>query len=143
MEVFKTKHAGCYGIVTNEKNEVLLIRKSRGAYKGKLDLTGGGIDYGETAEDTLKREFNEEVGVEINNFELFKIKTNYCLWNLDETHQEDLQHIAIIYKVSIGNDKLNKIKMTADGEDSLGANWYKLDNLKREDLSEIALVLYE
>lgn len=52
MEIFKTKHVGCYGIVVNNNDEVLLIRKGRGAYKGKLDLPGGGIDYGETAEET-------------------------------------------------------------------------------------------
>ena len=53
MEIFKSKHIGCYGVVYNDEGEVLLIKKARGAYKGQFDLPGGGIEYGETAEETL------------------------------------------------------------------------------------------
>lgn len=143
MEIFKTKHVGCYGIVVNSNKEVLLIRKGRGAYKGKLDLPGGGIDYGETAEETLKREFMEEIGLEIKDFELFTVKTNYVLWNLDETHQEDLQHIAIIYKVRLNDEELDKIRTTADGHDSLGSSWYSIASLSMEELSPLASVIKE
>lgn len=45
MEIKKSKHVGCYGVIFNKNGEVLLIKKSRGAYKGKLDLTGGKIEY--------------------------------------------------------------------------------------------------
>lgn len=143
METFKSKHVGCYGIVFNAKNQVLLIKKSRGAYKGKLDLPGGGIEYGESAEETLKREFEEEVGLKIRKFSLKKIVTNYVVWNLDETHLEDLQHIAIIYDVTIDENDTNKIKMDADGLDSLGANWYDINKLNIEDLSPLAKCIKE
>lgn len=143
METFKSKHVGCYGIVFNSKNQVLLIKKSRGAYKGKLDLPGGGIEYGESAEETLKREFEEEVGLKIKKYRLKKIVTNYVVWNLDETHLEDLQHIAIIYDVTIDENDTNKIKMDADGLDSLGANWYDINKLNIEDLSPLAKCIKE
>lgn len=143
MEIFKSKHVGCYGVVYNDAGEVLLIKKSRGAYKGKLDLPGGGIDYGETAEETLKREFEEEAGLKINRFKLKQIVTNYVVWDLDETHKEDLQHIAIIYDVKIKKSDLEKIKKDADGLDSLGANWYNVEQLKMDDLSPLAKVIKE
>ena len=143
MDIIKSKHVGCYGIVINNKNEVLLIRKSRGAYKGKLDLPGGRIEYGETAEQTLKREFIEEVGVAIKSFDLYTIKTNYVVWQMEENIKEDLQHIAIIYKVSLDEEDLDKIKQDADGHDSLGAKWYKVDELKIEELSPLAVVIKE
>ncbi len=143
MEVFKTKHVGCYGIVYNDKKEVLLIKKSRGAYKGLLDLPGGGIEYKESAEDTLKREFQEEIGLSIKNYNLKTIITNYVLWNLDETHQEDLQHIAIIYDVELNNSDFERIKNEADGLDSLGAGWYNVEKLKIEELSPLAKIIKE
>ena len=65
------------------------------------------------------------------------------VWNLDETHKEDLQHIAIIYDVKIRKSDYKKIKKDADGLDSLGANWYKVENLKIKDLSPLAKVVKE
>ena len=47
MKIVESKHVGCYGII-KKGNKVLLIRKARGAYAGKLDLPGGGIEKGET-----------------------------------------------------------------------------------------------
>ena len=141
MEIFKSKHVGCYGVVYNEEGEVLLIKKARGAYKGQLDLPGGGIEYGESAEDTLKREFEEEIGLKISKFKLKDIVTNYVVWDLDKTHKEDLQHIAIIYDVKIKKSDFKKIKKDADGLDSLGANWYRVEDLKINDLSPLAKVV--
>ncbi len=143
MKTIKSKHIGCYGIAYNDKNEVLLIKKARGPYTGQLDLPGGGIEKGETAEDTLKREFQEETGINIKEFKLKQIVTNYVIWNLDKTHKEDLQHIAIIYNVKIDKKDYQKIKKEADGLDSLGANWYKTDNLKLNNLSPLAKVIKE
>lgn len=142
MEVIKSKHVGCYGIVYNDDCEVLLIKKARGPYKGLLDLPGVGIEYKETAEDTLKREFEEEIGLKINKFKLRQIVTNYVVWDLDMTHKEDLQHIAIIYDVKIKKSDYKKIKKDSDGLDSLGANWYKVEKLKLEDLSPLAKVIH-
>lgn len=143
METFKSKHVGCYGVVYNNKNQVLLIKKSRGAYKGKLDLPDGGIDYGESASDTLKREFDEEVGLKIKDFFLKTIVINYVVWNLDETHLEDLQHIAIIYDVKLGSEQEDKIKKVADGHDSLGAMLYDVDKLTKDELSPLVLCIME
>ena len=115
MEIFKSKHVGCYGVVYNDNGEVLLIKKARGAYKGQFDLPGGGIEYGESADETLKREFEEETGLRINKFKLKQIITNYVVWDLDETHQEDLQHIAIIYDVKIKkSDSDTKVTSSAN-----------------------------
>ena len=143
METFKSKHVGCYGIVYNDDGQVLLIKKSRGAYKDKLDLPGGGIEYGESTDDTLKREFEEEVGLKIENYKLKTVVTNYVVWNLDETHLEDLQHIAIIYDVTLDKSSFDKIKKDADGLDSLGAEWYDVDSLNIDDLSPIAKIIKE
>ena len=143
MEIIKSKHVGCYGVIYNDKNEVLLIQKARGPYKGQLDLPGGGIEYGETAEETLKREIKEEVGLTIKSNKLKRIITNYVNWNIDENYQEELQHIAIIYDVKINKSFYNSIKRDADGLDSLGANWYNKDDLQYEDLSPLAIIIKE
>ena len=56
-------------VVTNDNNELLVTKRAFEPYKGKLDLPGGFILPGETAEDALVREVMEELNVEIYDLE--------------------------------------------------------------------------
>ena len=142
MNLVKSKHVGCYGIARNN-GKVLLIRKGRGAYKGKLDLPGGGIEHGEKPDDTIRREFMEEVGISIKDYKFKMATTNYVVWDMDENTKEDLSHYGIIYDVIIDDDDIEKIKKDADGYDSLGASWYNIKDLKKEDLSPFASTILD
>lgn len=55
----KYTHLGVYGILTME-NRILLIKKSRGPHKGKWDLPGGTIEFGEEPYEALKSNFSKE-----------------------------------------------------------------------------------
>ena len=48
-----------------------------------------------------------------------------------------MHHIGIFYKVTL---KDNNLKSDGDGLDSLGANWYDIDNLKEEDVSPLVWI---
>jgi ADP-ribose pyrophosphatase YjhB (NUDIX family) len=56
---------------------------------GKLDLPGGFIDPGETAEDAVKRELFEELGMKIKSMKYIGsahneyIFSGYCVFTLD------------------------------------------------------------
>ncbi|NLK62139.1 MAG: NUDIX hydrolase [Fusobacteria bacterium] len=56
------------GILQNEKNEILFIKHRKNGDEYWL-LPGGGVDYGETFQEGLKREFLEETNlkIEVNN----------------------------------------------------------------------------
>jgi mutator protein MutT len=54
-------------ILTNEKGEILLTRRAFDPAKGTWDLPGGFMDTGETAEESVKRECKEELGIEVEN----------------------------------------------------------------------------
>ncbi len=49
------------------RTEILLIRRGRDPGAGTLDLPGGFVDLGETAEDAVRREVMEELGVEVTD----------------------------------------------------------------------------
>ena len=66
MEVNKKTRIGAYGLIIRE-NEIALIKKARGGYKGLLDIPGGGIEHGESPEETLIREIKEEAGADVLN----------------------------------------------------------------------------
>lgn len=131
--IIKKKYIGSYGVII-EKNKIVLIRKSGGGYQGKLDLPGGGIEYQEDPVATLKREIDEEVGVIVKDYQLLDVLSNNIMWQMNTEKYEDLHHIGIIYKVKIEGN----IKKEADGRDSLGSNWYSINELKRHELTPFA-----
>lgn len=130
----KHTHIGSYGIITNNK-QIILIKKARGGYTGLLDLPGGGIEHTENPDETLKREIMEEVGITINNHKLLTILSNNITWNIRDNYYEDLHHIGIIYLIKAIDEN---IKTEPDGIDSNGANWYQINDIKINELTPFA-----
>lgn len=128
-------HVGVYGVLVNE-NKILLIKKSRGAYKGMFDLPGGSIEFGEKVEETLKREFIEETGVILEDYNFIGYSEYFCSHLNESNELRELHHLGLYYKVSASFDK---IKSDPDGQDSLGAEFIDIDKLDKTDISPIAL----
>ncbi len=131
------KHLGAYGLIIKD-GKIVLIKKVGGPYNGKLDLPGGTIEWGETPEQTLIRELNEEVGIDVIKYELFDANSIIFEW----MHKEELErghHLGIFYKVlDYNNELLEDIKIDEKNDDSLGAKFYEINKLKKSELSDIA-----
>lgn len=61
-----------YGIVVNEKHEVLVSHERRGGYEF-TKFPGGGVELGEGILDALHREFNEELDAVIETATFFYV----------------------------------------------------------------------
>ena len=134
METVKKIRVGCYGFIINDK-KIALIKKSRGGYKGLLDLPGGGLEFGETPEETLKRELMEEAGVEVTDYKLLTVASARIKWHDDE-YNEDLQQIGILYKVEL---KDYIVKEYGDGLDSNGCSFYDIEKLSQSEITPFTL----
>ena len=131
----ETRHLGVYGLIIND-GKIALVRKSRGAYIGKLDLPGGSFEHGERPVETLIREIKEELDADVDTYELFDTDSVVVDWNWDG-EDVNMHHIAIFYKVTLKN---NVLKSDSDGLDSLGAAWYDIDKIKEEDVSPLTWI---
>ena len=133
------KHIGAYGLVIKD-NKILLIKKKGRPYDGKLDLPGGTIEFEESIEDALKRELLEEVGIEILNYNLFDVVSTNIKW-IYKDELVETKHIAILYLINdYKNDIKENIEITEINDDSMGAEYFDIDKLAKEQLSNIALI---
>jgi 8-oxo-dGTP diphosphatase len=130
----KLFHVGVYGILIKNK-KILLIKKSRGAYRGMYDLPGGGIEFGEKIEKTLKREFIEETGVVLDSYLFLGNNEYFCDYVNDSGEPRSLHHIGLYYKVTAS---LQAIKSDPDGQDSLGAEFINIEEINKIKIAPIA-----
>ena len=128
-------HFGVYGICLHE-DKVLVIKKSRGPYKGLYDLPGGRVEFGEKVEVTLQREFEEEVGVSsLKEIKFIGYNEYFCEFTNDASEVKNFHHVGLYFTVSCN---VADIKTEADGHDSLGAVLVSLKELSLENCSQIA-----
>lgn len=127
----KITRIGVYGVVTDE-GKILAVRQQRGPYAGKLDFPGGGIEFGESAEQAMRREFAEEVAMEFDSLQLVDNLT--VIVDVPSTPSNEpylFYQIGMIYRVNgcrlIKDEKLGDLQHV----------WVDLMALSEEECSKL------
>jgi 8-oxo-dGTP diphosphatase len=120
-----------YGLLLNDKNEILLSDEHRFGKKF-TKFPGGGVDFGEGTKAALQREFQEEMGIEVEVGELFYLVDFFqaSAWDASQ------QIVSAYYFVQYHNWQsipcvLEKCYPEHDGEHN---RWVKLSELLDEDV---------
>lgn len=118
-----TKHFNLrvYGICINQEHEILL---SQELYNG-LSFTkfpGGGLEWGEGMIDCLKREFQEEFGLDITVGELFYLTDFFQ----QSAFSEKDQVISVYYEIQL---PIADISFNGNGDKSETLKWHPLAEL--------------
>ena len=121
-----------YGILINKKQEVLISDEFRfGRYFRKFP--GGGVEKGEGILDALKREFKEELSLEIDSHEFLFFNDYFQQSSFDPNIQVTCFYYLV--KCSGAQDlKLEsyEIPLTEDGEKQ---QWIPINELNIETLT--------
>jgi 8-oxo-dGTP diphosphatase len=119
-----------YGVLVRDES-VLLVRSSSPQIVPPMWwLQGGGIDFGESPEETLLREFHEETGLAIKDPVLLDVASDIRRRpNGDRIHT-----VRVLYTVSLNGGELR--------DEALGTtdqvHWFKLDELSDVNVAEYA-----
>ena len=119
---------GAYGIVI-QGSKILLNQKKSGPYKGLWALPGGAIEFGETPEETLKREFMEESCIEVSKLEFLTTATstgNYY----DNDIPYSFHQVGLLYKIL---DWKQQIEVLPEEENY----WFELANFPHKELTHL------
>ncbi len=119
----KNSRVGVYGLV-KENGKILVVTQNSGIYEGLFDLPGGGIEFGETIEDALHREFIEETGMDFKSMKLIK----NAVANVDRPSYS-FHQIGLIYEVS-------GLFQTGQ-KGSLNYSWVSFDSLESANMSPL------
>jgi 8-oxo-dGTP diphosphatase len=83
-----------YGLLLNDKNEILVLDETRNDYSF-TKFPGGGLEWGEGVTDCLTREFKEELAVDIQVGEMFYMTEHF----VQSAFNDQDQLISIYYRV--------------------------------------------
>jgi ADP-ribose pyrophosphatase YjhB (NUDIX family) len=124
-----------YGVLFDEAR-VALVRSSNPQHQPPLWwLPGGGIDFGESPEDTLVREFKEETGLVVHRPSLLDVSS-------DMRRRENGDHIhtvRIIYVVELAGGEIeHEVHGTTDH-----AGWFDLPAVVTMNLAPYARAAIE
>lgn len=98
------KRAVCGFLFSFDEQHIVLIHKKRPDWQaGKLNGVGGKVEEGEFAIDAMRREFEEETGVRIENWDPFLVLD-------DQAHSFEVTYYRAAYK------DLSECKTTTDEE---------------------------
>ena len=100
------KREGCSILFVNDQRQILLFLRDdlpHIPYPNTWDVPGGHVEEGETAAQCIVREMKEEMGLELEGFELFSVKEfsdriEYTFWksvdlNIDEISLQEGQSL--------------------------------------------------
>jgi 8-oxo-dGTP diphosphatase len=120
-----------YGILINKKNEVLVSDEKR-FNREFTKFPGGGVEWGEGIIEALKREFLEELNIEIEIINQFYLTDFFQL----SAFHENVQIISVYYIVSTKNEERIIVSKDATFEENKEHHrWIPIKKLRVEDFT--------
>ncbi len=124
--------AAVVALIEDSQGRLLLVRRAGEPRKGTLDLPGGFVDTGETAEQALRREIQEELNLRIDRSTYFCSFPNTYLYAGIVYFTLDLAFVCTVKDIS-----LIKAGDDADGYLFLAPGAIRIEDIGFDSIREI------
>ena len=122
----RRQRVAAYALVTRD-DEILLCRLSPRVPFDGWTLPGGGIDHGENPRDALRREVQEEAGIDVVPGRVLDVYSHHFVGRSPAGVLEDFHGIGMIFHADVADASLDVEPrvMEVDGSTDL-ARWVEL-----------------
>jgi len=136
MSVANNKIRGLAVALIRQGNKIL-VSPGHDDIKGTnfYRLLGGGIDFGETSLEALKREIQEELHAELKNIKLLEVVENIFTYNGKLGHE-----FAFIYEAEFEDDSLyQKLEFdVVEGDEKFKAIWLEINENNSQQIFPVS-----
>lgn len=94
FQYFINEAGAVAAIITDKEGRILFTKRAKAPAKNKLDLPGGFVDIGETAEHALEREIKEELDISLSSYRYFMSQPNKYIFGDMTYFTLDLAYIC-------------------------------------------------
>jgi len=123
FKYYANPSAANVAFILNERRELLVERRKNEPAKDTLDLPGGFADIGETAEEGVKREVEEETGLHVTRVEyLFSLPNKYRYSGMD------ISTLDMFFRCEVENTSCLQA-----ADDAAECKWMKLEDIHTEE----------
>lgn len=129
MDKFKEIRPIVLGIV--KRDDKILVSKGYDKIKNEIFYRsiGGGIEFLENSKDALKREFKEELNIDINVGDFLGISENIFTYNGRNAHE-----LILFYNVDISDLNYKEKYHIIDDNCETDAMWINIDKFINKEL---------
>lgn len=129
MDKFKEIRPIVLGIV--KKDNKILVSEGYDKVKGEVFYRsiGGGIEFLENSKDALKREFKEELDIDIDVGDFLGISENIFTYNGKKAHE-----LILFYNVGINDSDYKEKYHIIDDNCETDAMWIEIDKFTNKEL---------
>lgn len=128
MNTIKFQQACAGGFIRNKFGEILFVKRSENDsfLPGSWELPGGGVEYGENIEKTLRREVKEECGLDIEVGFPITVSDYYM-----KDYKKEIQRVEIIFLCKL----LNSTQTIILSHEHSEYKWVSSNNINNLELS--------
>lgn len=128
MDKFKEIRPIALGLAI--KNNKLLVSEGFDKVKNETfyRCLGGGIEFLEKSEDALKREFLEEINVNVIVKDFLGISENIFTYQGKKAHE-----LILFYSIDISDDNYQEVYKVIDDHGETIAKWIDIDEFKNKN----------
>ena len=127
MDKFKEIRPVALGLAI--RNNKLLVSEGFDNIKNQTfyRCLGGGIEFFEKSSDTLKREFKEELGIDISVKDFLGISENIFTYNGKNAHE-----LILFYSIDIADKDFKEEYRILDADDNNLVKWIDIKEFKNK-----------
>lgn len=112
--------AATAAFIVNDRNELLVVRRAKDPAKGTLDLPGGFCDMYETVEEGMRRELQEETGLDIHGMQYLFSSPNVYQYSGLGVHTVDMDFLVRVH---------GDTPIVHAADDATEAQWIPIDKV--------------